>query len=172
MNPEALRRLYHIGRIERVARGLYRLPDGEVGEHHSLVEASLMAPNGIICLLSALRFHGLTTQAPFEVWIALEARARRPLDGTVSLRIIRMSGAAIEEGIEEHSIENVHVRVFGIAKTIADCFKFRNKIGIDVAIEALRECRRERRCTMDDLWRYAKICRVTNVMRPYLESVA
>lgn len=171
MNPEALRRLYQGGRLVRVARGMYTLADLNPKEHHSLAEASLRTPNGVVCLLSALRFHNLTTQAPFEVWMAIEAKARMPHELGVPLRIVRMSGSAFEQGMQEHRIEGASVKIFNVAKTVADCFKYRNKIGLDVAIEALRECWRERRCTIDELWRYAKVCRVANVMRPYLESV-
>jgi predicted transcriptional regulator of viral defense system len=129
-------------------------------------------PRGIICLLSALRFHGLTTQAPFEVWIAIDVKAWHPKVDNLPLRVVRFSGEALAAGIEEHVIEQVHVRIYGAAKTVADCFKYRNKIGLDVALEALRDCWRLRRATMDELWTYAKVCRVANVMRPYLEAIA
>ncbi len=171
MNPEALRRLYQAGSLHRVARGIYTLPEIEPEEHHSLAESSLRVRRGVICLLSALRFHEFTTQAPFEVWMAIEGKDRTPHDEGVPLRIVRMSGAAFKEGIDMHQIEGVPVRVFNVAKTVADCFKYRNKIGLDVAIEALKESQRERRCSIDELWHYATICRVANVMRPYLESV-
>jgi predicted transcriptional regulator of viral defense system len=124
-----------------------------------------------VCLLSALRFHGLTTQAPFEVWLALDRKARAPRGGSPSLRIVRMSGRALTTGVAEHRVEGVPVRVFNPAKTVADCFKYRNKIGLDVALEALRDAWRQRRVTMDELWRYAQVCRVSTVMRPYLESL-
>ena len=114
----------------------------------------------------------LTTQAPFAVWIAISQKARRPKDTLLPLRIVYMSGKALNAGIEEHQIEGVSVQVYCIAKTIADCFKYRNKIGLDVALEALREVWREKKCSTDELWHYAKICRVQNVMLPYLESLA
>jgi len=145
--------------------------DSDVSEHLSLAEASKKIPHGVICLLSALRFYGLTTQAPFEVWVAVDVKARKPRSDGLPLRIVRFSGAALRSGVEDQLIQGVKVRVYSPAKTVADCFKYRNKTGLDVALEALRECWRERRCTMDDLWRYAKICRVSNVMRPYLESL-
>jgi predicted transcriptional regulator of viral defense system len=129
-------------------------------------------PKGVVCLLSALRFHNLTTQAPFEIWMAIDRKARLPKVEGVPLRLVRFSGEALTEGVEHHMIEGVEVRVYSPAKTIVDCFKYRNKIGLDVALEALRECRRERRCTMDDLWRFARICRVANVMRPYMEALS
>ena len=171
IRPEYLHQLYEAGLLERVGRGLYALPNAEVTEHHSLAEAAKRVPHGVVCLLSALRFHGLTTQAPFEVWLAIGRKARRPKEAILPLRIVWFSGEALDAGVEEHSIEGVTVKIYGPAKTVADCFKYRNKIGLDVALEALRECWRERRCTMDDLWRYAEICRVGKVMRPYLQSL-
>jgi predicted transcriptional regulator of viral defense system len=166
-----LQRLVARGLLERTGRGLYRLAGGEVGEHHSLAEACKRLPHGVICLLSALRFHDLTTQAPFEVWMAIDVKARAPAAGQPPLRIVRMSGDARTAGIEEHRIEGVTVRVYSAAKTIADCFKYRNKIGLDVGLEALRDYRRVRG-SLDDLWRFARTCRVGNVMRPYLEATA
>jgi predicted transcriptional regulator of viral defense system len=126
----------------------------------------------VVCLLSALRFHDLTTQAPFEVWLAIGEKAWRPRLEYPPLRIVRFSGAALSAGVEVQQIEGVTVQVYSPAKTVADCFKYRNKICLDVATEALRECRRARHCSMDDLWHYAGICRVQYVRRPYLESIA
>jgi predicted transcriptional regulator of viral defense system len=137
-----------------------------------LVTAATRIPHGVVCLLSALRFHDLTTQNPSEVWLAIDRKARAPVQHELPLRIVRFSGRARIEGIEKHRIDGVPVRVYSPAKTVADCFKYRRKIGTDVAMEALRDCWRSGRCTMDDLWRYASVCRVTNVMRPYLEAVA
>lgn len=159
------------GLLERTGRGLYRLPDADSTEQHSLVEVSKRVPVGIICLLSALRFHGLTTQNPFEVWLAIPRGSATPRPAYPPVRTSVFSGAAYSEGIEEHILEGVSVKVYCAAKTVADCFKARNKIGLDVALEALRDCWRDRKCTMGDLWRYAKVCRVDNVMRPYLESL-
>ena len=167
-----LSRLCAAGKLQRIGRGLYVLPGSSVTEHHSIAEACKRVPKGVVCLLSALRFHEFTTQAPFEVWLAIGEKAWRPRLEYPALRIVHFSEATLTAGVEEHQIEGVTVQVYSPAKTVADCFKFRNKIGLDVAIEALRECRRDRRCTMDDLWRYAEICRVRNVMRPYLESLA
>ena len=167
-----LSRLCAVGKLQRIGRGLYVLPGNSATEHHSLVEACKRVPKGVVCLLSALSFHELTTQAPFEVWLAIGENAWRPRLEYPPLRIVHFSQATLNAGVEEHQIEGVSVRVYSPAKTVADCFKYRNKIGLDVAIEALRECRRARQCTMDDLWHYAAICRVRNVMRPYLESLA
>ncbi len=167
-----LSRLHEAGKLNRIGRGLYALSDSSVSEHRSLAEACKSIPKGIICLLSALRFHELTTQSPHEVWMAIGEKAWRPRMDYPPLRIVRFSSEALETGVEAHRIEGVVVHVFTPAKTVADCFKYRNKIGLDVAIEALRECLRSRRCTMDDLLRYARVCRVHNIMRPYLETLA
>ena len=167
-----LSRLCERGLLQRVGRGLYVLPGADVTEYHTLAEACKRVPHGVVCLLSALRFHGLTTQSPHEVWLAIGSKAWRPLVDRPTLRLARFSAPALEAGVEEHSIEGVIVHVYNPAKTVADCFKYRNKIGLDVALEALRDCRRQRRCTNDELWHYAKICRVANVMRPYMEATA
>lgn len=167
-----LHRLHERGLVMRVGRGLYMLPEADITEHHTLVEASKRVPKGIICLLSALQFHGLTTQAPFEVWMAIDNKARQPQVDYPSLRIVRFSGESLKAGIQEEEIEGVSIKIYNPAKTVADCFKYRNKIGLDVAIEALRDCRRQRLCSNDELWKYAKICRVTNIMKPYLEAIA
>ena len=166
-----LSRLCEAGKLQRIGRGLYVLPDSSVTEHHSLAEACKRVPKGVVSLLSALRFHNLTTQSPFEVWLAIGEKAWRPRMEYPPLRIVRFSQATLSAGVEKHQIEGVTVPVYSPAKTVADCFKYRNKIGLDVAIEALRECWSSRRCTMDDLWHYADICRIRNVMRPYLESL-
>ena len=168
----SLTRAVRRGQLERVGRGLYGLPGRQVSAHGALAEAARRVPKGVVCLLSALRFHGLTTQAPFEVWLAIENKAIAPRLDYPPLRIVRFSGAALIEGLEEHVVDGVTVRVTSVAKTVADCFKYRNKIGLDVALEALREAWREKRMTSDDLWHYAKVCRMANVMRPYLDSLA
>ena len=166
-----MKRLSDQGVIERIGRGLYRVAGSEVTEHQSLVEACKRVPQGVVCLLSALRFHGLTTQNPFAVWLAIDRKAWQPRVDYPLLQIVRFSGEALSSGVETHVLQGVQVRVYSPAKTIADCFKYRNKIGLDVAIEALQDCIGRRLCTFDDLWRFARICRVANVMRPYLESI-
>jgi predicted transcriptional regulator of viral defense system len=167
-----LQRLEERGLLVKEARGLYKLPDAPVTKNHSLAEACKRIPHGVICLLSALRFHNLTTQAPSDVWIALDRKARPPRISEQPLRLVRMSGKALTEGVEQHRIEGVPVKVYKPAKTVADCFKYRNKIGLDVALEALRDYRQKHRSGMDELYRFAKICRVERVMRPYLEALA
>jgi len=167
-----LNKLHAEGILDRPSRGLYILQNDEPSEQRSLVEACHQVPRGITCLLSALQFHELTTQTPFEVWLAIGEKARLPRVDYPPLRIVRFSGAALTTGVEEHVIEGVSVRVYAPAKTVADCFKYRNKVGIDVAIEALRDCLRQRKATSDEIWQAAKVCRMTNVMRPYLEATA
>ena len=166
-----LRRLLAEGLLDRPGWGIYVAADLKPTPHHSLAEACKRVPHGIVCLLSALQFHELTTQAPFEVWLAIAEKARLPKVEYPPLRVVRFSGLALESGIKEHRIEGVAVKVYTPAKTVADCFKYRNKIGLDVALEALRDCWKKRRATMDELWQAAKTCRVANVMRPYLESL-
>jgi predicted transcriptional regulator of viral defense system len=168
----ALTRLVRQGRLQRVGRGLYALPDRPVSEHNALAEVARKHPHAIVCLLSALRFHDLTTQSPFEVWLAIPNKARAPKMDYPPLRIVRFSGEALNVGVEDHVIDGVPVRVTSVARTVADCFKFRNKIGLDVALEALQEAWRAKRASMDELWRYATLCRVANVMRPYMESLS
>lgn len=168
----ALTRLVRQGRLQRVGRGLYALPNRPVSENGALAEVARKHPQAIVCLLSALRFHDLTTQSPFEVWLAIPNKARAPKMDYPPLRIVRFSGAALTRGVEDHVIDGVPVRVTGVARTVTDCFKFRNKIGLDVALEALQEAWRAKRVSMDELWRYATLCRVANVMRPYMESLS
>lgn len=165
-----LTRLAQQGLVERASRGLYRLPDAEASEHRALAEVCKRVPHGVVCLLSALQFHGLTTQTPFEVWLAIDVKARKPhLDHPV-LRVVRFSGEALRFGVEERDVEGVRVHVTSPAKTVTDCFKFRNKIGLDVALEALKDYRRQR-SSLDSLWKAARVCRVETVMRPYLEAL-
>ena len=166
-----LSRLVAAGELERVSRGVYSLPGRSVSEHRSLAEASLRVPKGVICLLSALRVHALGTQAPFEVWVALPNHFPAPRVEQPALRIVRMSGAAFSEGIEKLEVEGVSVPVFSPSKTVADCFKYRNKIGLDVALEALRDGWAQGKLSMDELWHFATVDRVSHVMRPYLESI-
>lgn len=165
-------RMVAAGRLQRVARGLYAPANYHPSEHAALLTVSRRAPDAVFCLLTALRLHDLTTQAPFDVWIAVGNNARAPRMDYPPLRIVRFSNATLTQGIETRMLEGVKLRVTNVAKTVADCFKFRNKIGLDVALEALREVRRDRRATNDELWRYAKLCRVASIMRPYLEAVA
>jgi predicted transcriptional regulator of viral defense system len=167
-----LAQLARRGLVQKVSRGLYALPQRKASEFASLAEVASKHPQALVCLLSALAFHGLTTQAPFEVWIAVDNKARAPQMPYPPLRIARFSGPALSEGVELHNIEGVPVKITSVPKTIADCFKYRNKIGLDVAMEALKEAWSAKRVSMDELWHYGQICRVQNVMRPYLEGLS
>jgi predicted transcriptional regulator of viral defense system len=171
IHHEYLRQLCAEGKLVREGRGLYTLPDADITVHHGLAQASKAIPRGVICLLSALRFHEIGTQAPHEVWMAIDRRAARPRVNHPRMRIVRFSGKALTEGIEERKVEGVAVKIYNPAKTVADCFKYRNKIGLDVALEALRDVIRERKSSIDELWRYAKVCRVTKIIRPYMEAI-
>jgi len=167
----SLQRLHQGGMITKISRGLYTLPGVRITEHHTFAEAAKRVPNGILCLLSALSFHGLTSQAPFQTWMAIDRKSRLPKVDYPSIRFVRFSAQALTEGIEEHKIDGVNVKIYTPAKTVADCFKYRNKIGLDVAIEALRDCWSQRKCTMDELWKYGRICRVEKVMTPYIQAL-
>ena len=168
---EYLLRLYRNGDITRIRRGLYALPDSLTSESVTLAEVAKRVPNGVVCLLSALQFHNLTTQISHRVWIAIENRKWKPGFDYPPLEVVRFSIRPFNFGVEEHKVDHVLVKIYSPAKTVADCFKFRNKIGLDVAMEALRETWRNKKATMDELWEAAKVCRVANVMRPYLEAV-
>ncbi len=169
---EYLSRLYRKGLLAKTGRGLYVHPDAEPTEQRTLAEVSKRVPEGVVCLVSALQYHELTTQMPPVVWLAIDRKARLPRVPQLPLKIVRFSGKALTEGIEEQKIEGVPVKVYSAAKTVADCFKYRNKIGLDIAVEALRECLRYHKCLNDDLYYFAKICKVWNIMRPYLEAMS
>jgi len=171
IHPQVLKRLVESGHLERIAHGRYRLADYEFTEHHGLVLAASAAPTGVVCLLSALQFHVIGTQLPREVWIALDRRTWKPGVDYPPLRIVRFSGEALTAGIEEHTLEGRPVPIYNVAKTLADCFKYRNKIGLDVALEALNDAWRDRQFQISEVEHYARICRVRNVMRPYLEAI-
>ncbi len=168
---EYLIRLHRKGKLNRSGRGIYTVPNANVTERHSYAEVAKRVPEAVVCLLSALAFHEITTQSPPSVWIALRKGARKPVLTSPSLRIVRLYGPSLAQGIENHQVEGVPVRVYSAAKTVADCFKFRNKIGLDVAIEALKDCLRQKKASINEVYRYAKICRVSNVIRPYMEAL-
>ena len=171
IHSQQLTRLVEGGILERITRGEYRVVDQDVTEHHGLALVAAAAPRVVICLLSALSFHEIGTQLPASVWVAVERGVRAPRLTYPPLVITRFSGAAFHEGIETHLVEKQNVRVYSIAKTLADLFKYRNRVGMDVAMEALREAWRDRRFTMDELDHAAQVCRVSRVMRPYVEGV-
>ncbi len=167
---ETLQQLLRTGLLVRISRGLYAAPDRALNEHDQLAQLAIKHPKMVFCLLTALRIHELTTQAPHEVWVAISPNARAPKVSYPPLRIVRLSGADVQ--VVTISLDGiVHIPVTSVAKTVADCFKFRNKIGLDIALEALRDAWRQKKVTMDELWESAQLCRVTNVMRPYLESL-
>lgn len=166
-----LSRLVKQGKLLRVGKGLYSLPDTLLDENQSLLEVQYFVPKGVFCLLTALRFHDLTTQNPFEVWLAVDRQSAVPRIRSIQNRIFRMSGEMFSAGIEEHQVEGGTIRVYSPAKTVADCFKYRNKIGLDVAMEALHDAWRKRLISMDELWRFAEINRVSKVILPYAQML-
>ena len=166
-----LTRLTAAGLLTKVGRGLYRLSGHSGSEHEDLAAVATKVPQAVFCLLTALQFHELTTQLPRQIWIAMPRGSHVPCIDYPPIKMVQMTGEVYMAGIEEHQRDGVKLRVYGAAKTVADCFKHRNKIGLDVALEALKDARAKRKATADDLWRYAKVCRVANVMRPYLEVI-
>ena len=172
LHPEQVRRLVKAGALERAGRGRYLLPGTALPDEIGLALVAAAAPSAVLCLLTALRIHGLGTQAPREIWIAVDRRAAKPRIDTPLVRVVRFSGAALSFGIETRDIGGIPVQIYSAAKTVADCFKYRNKIGLDVAIEALREGLAQKAFTRDALWEAAGVCRVTRVIRPYLEILS
>ena len=165
-----LTRMLSAGQLERIGRGLYRLPSPG-SEHESLVAIATKVPQAVFCLLTALQFHELTTQLPRQVWIAMPRGSHTPKIDYPPVRMVQFTGEAYSAGVEEVERDHAKLRVYCAAKTVADCFKHRNRIGLDVALEALKDARARKKATTDQIWRYAKICRVANVMRPYLEAI-
>jgi predicted transcriptional regulator of viral defense system len=166
-----LTRLTAAGLLEKIGRGLYRLPDGQGSEFENLAAIATKVPQAVFCLLTALQFHELTTQLPRQIWIAMPRGSHVPRIDYPPIKMVQMSGEVYTAGVEEHQRDGVKLRVYSAAKTVVDCFKHRNKIGLDVALEALKDTRRSAKATADELWRCATICRVANVMRPYLEAI-
>jgi predicted transcriptional regulator of viral defense system len=169
VHPQYLSRLLAQGILERVARGCYRLTETDTTEHHTLAVVATAVPSAVICLLSALQFHQIGTQTPLGVWIALERGTRKPQLDYPPLRVVYFSGEAFALGVESHIIEGQTVRVYSVAKTIADCFKHRNKLGLDVALEALTDAWRQRRLSLSELNIFAQANRVQRVLQPYVE---
>ncbi|MDD5466866.1 MAG: type IV toxin-antitoxin system AbiEi family antitoxin domain-containing protein [Anaerolineales bacterium] len=169
--PRTLYQMRETGAIVRESRGLYRLADTEPGEFFDLVQVALRIPKGVICLISALSFHGLTTQIPHQVYVALPINAEKPRLEYPPLRLFWLSPKTYSAGIEIHEMDGVEVKIYGIEKTIADCFKFRNKVGLDVALDALRDYRERKTIMAEDLLLYARINRVERIMKPYLDVI-
>ena len=170
-SPQLLLKLHQAGKLQRAARGLYSLPDAQPTEHQTLIEVCHRVPKAVVCLLSALQFHGIGTQLPHEVWIAVPEGTQTPAIAYPPLRVVRLRGEAGTAGVETVVEQGSPIRVYGVAKTVTDCFKFRHKIGLDVALEALRDAWRARRLGMDEVTHFARINRVETVMRPYLEAL-
>lgn len=171
LHPEQVRRLVQAGQLDRAGRGRYLLAGAAVPEDIGLALVATAVPAAVVCLLTALRVHGIGTQAPREIWIAVDRRAAKPRIDYPPIRVVRFSGRALTFGIEAREIGGTPVRIYSPAKTVADCFKYRNKIGLDVALEALKEGLRLKRFTRDELWTAAGVCRVSRVLRPYLEAL-
>lgn len=171
VNPATLARLVEEGVLNRFSRGLYELADAEIDAAHSLAEVAKRVPKGVICLISALQFHEITLQVPRSVWIAIGQKDRAPKIDYPPIRVVRFSGQALTLGVVTHEIDSVPVRIFNPAKTIVDCFRFRNKVGLDVALEAMRMGWRARKAKPDDIAKYAQALRIWSVVRPYLDSV-
>ena len=169
--PETLARLVREETVVRPARGLYQLPNAQIEAAHTLAEAAALVPKGVVCLTSALQYHELTLQMPSAVWMAIERTAWRPKIDYPRIRFVRFAGPSLTEDVVRHRIEGVDVPITDPARTIVDCFRYRAKVGLDVAMEGLREGLRQRRCTADELWRFARKARVWTVMRPYVEAM-
>jgi predicted transcriptional regulator of viral defense system len=167
-----LRHLLLHGKIERLSRGIYQIARAPLLSNPSYAEIFLRSDTAVLCLLSALNFHGLTTQLPHEVWIAVEGTSRAPKLDYPPVRVARFTKQGFSSGIERHRMDGFEVRVYSVAKTIADLFKMRNKVGLDVAMEALREGLKEKKTTRSEILKMAKVCRIEKVMRPYLEMEA
>jgi predicted transcriptional regulator of viral defense system len=166
-----LQRMVARGIVEKVGPGVYRLAAAGPSEFETLAMVASAVPGAIVCLLSALTLHGIGTQAPHQVWIALDRKARKPARLSALVRIVRFSGAALSYGIETRSIVGVPVRVTSPARTIVDCFRYRNKIGLDVALEALRDAIQSRAVPIDEITRAAEVCRARTVINPYIEAL-
>jgi len=166
-----LTRLTASGHLEKTGRGLYRIAGHPLSEDEGLVSVAVKVPQAVFCLLTALQFHELTTQLPRQIWIAMPRGSHTPRIDYPPLKMVQFSGDAYTQGIEVHRRDHAEIRVYSVEKTLVDCFKHRNKIGLDVALEALKEARASRKISVDALWRYAKIERVANTLRPYLEAL-
>jgi predicted transcriptional regulator of viral defense system len=156
--------------LRRISRGKYVLPE-YISSHETLVEVASKVTHGVICLLSALQFHELTSQMPYQVWIAIEKGSYYPRDLEDQVRLVQLSGVNFSSGIETYDENGIQIHVYSPAKTVADCFRFRNKIGVDIAIEALRDCIQQKKATSDEIWEHARRCHMTRIMRPYMETI-
>jgi predicted transcriptional regulator of viral defense system len=167
-----VKRMVERGEAEKLSHGLYRLATGEITEHIGLIAVQKKVPSAIICLLSALEFHGIGTQLPREVWVAIDRKARRPSEPGFPIHVVRFSGANAQYGVDVHELLGVPVRITSIARTVVDCFRYRNKVGIDVPLEALKDVLTRRLATRDEILRTAEVCRARTVLHPYLEAMS
>jgi predicted transcriptional regulator of viral defense system len=172
MTRQRIKELADAGQLLHIGRGLYSLPESPVTEHHDLAQVAARVPHGVVCLTSALQFHQLTTASPWRVHLMLPRGSRPPHLDHPPITVVYATEAVYKAGVEEHKIEGVTVKVTSVAKTIADCFKYRSKIGLDVALEALKQVLEDRRATRADIRGFAKVCRVENVMRPYMDALS
>lgn len=170
ISPSMLCYMANKGLLRRVSPGFYTLPD-YIPVHGTFAEVALNIPNGVICLLSALQFHELTSQMPYETWVAIEKGSNYPRNLEIPVRIIQLSGENFSVGIKTFTAGGINIRVYNPAKTVVDCFRFRNRIGSDIAVEALHDTLKQKLATSDEIWEYARRCRITKVMRPYMETV-
>jgi predicted transcriptional regulator of viral defense system len=171
IHPRTLYEMQRMGIVEKLTRGLYRVADLPPLGNPDLVSVSLKIPNGVICLISALAYHEITTQVPHDVYVALDRGTEAPRLDHPPIRILWFSGQAFTLGIQTHKIDGVPVRIYSPEKTIADCFKFRNKIGLNTAIEALKLYREKKGFKSEEIMQFARVCRVEKVIRPYLEAL-
>ena len=169
-SPSLLCYMKSMGMLRRISRGVYTLPE-HISSRETFVEIALMIPHGVLCLLSALQYHELTTQMPYEVWVAIKAGSHYLRNRKMPVRIVQISGEIFSAGIETHDEDGIKIRVYCPARTVVDCFRFRNKIGTDIAVEALRDALKQKKATADEIWEYARQCRMTKVMRPYMEAI-
>lgn len=167
-----LSRMCEEGLLKRVARGIYTLPETNLEDGTEIEEVCRQVPKGVIALISALEHHNLTTQIASAVWVAIEHKSRTPKITYPPIRLLRFSKRLFECGVQIEKSSTSEIRVYSPAKTVADCFRFRNKVGLDVAIEALRDCRKKKAATMDEIWEAAKVCRMAKVMKPYMEAIS
>lgn len=171
IHRDTLRTMVATGDLQKISRGLYQLVEATPSPHPDLAAVATKVPQGVICLISALSFHELTTQIPHEIYLAIGRNSEPPRIDYPPIRVFRFSGATFTDGVEKHQLGSITVRIYSREKTLADCFKYRNKIGLDTALEAIRLYKQSRRMNVEALMRYATICRVANVMKPYLEAM-
>ena len=171
LHAEEIKRLLEIDFLQKLGRGLYILSGSQISSYISFAEVTIQVPNAVICLNSALIFHDIGTQNPHSVWFAIPNRNAQPKVSSVSIRTFRFSKEAYSQGIETHRIDGINVKIYSIAKTVADCFKYRNVIGLEAALEALKDIIQNKRASIENISHFAGICRVTKIIKPYIEAI-